>query len=309
MDRRSPGVVIGLLVLAFEAFLATFTIVFIICVILRDFHKKKRLDTKDKIQMALKVSSFIFTSVVTYNEFSNIVQPQFSKVCSRSPLYRVLIVYSMCSCSWLIAVQCFFYFIKIVHVKWISSPWVRMNISSIVSWQIVLVKVISLCISLFDLISYKKAHVSSMNTSCISSTNTTRGEMLVNDYVPLFILIIVGAPLVLSIIAISLNAAFLSCHMNKMKTTKTSGEVHQYKRIVFAMLRFLFLYFIFYVVMFLHYFSYFALYSIGYWLNLILVLSFIPVLYILQIRENPQWRATCKEMTSYFTHCGEPNTD
>ncbi|XP_073502372.1 taste receptor type 2 member 8-like [Phyllobates terribilis] len=308
MDPHTLSIVIGFSILASEGFVAFLTIGFILSIILLDFCRKKKIRTKDKIQVFLKVSSIIFTIAVNYSEFSNALQPTTSRLSHPNPVCSVIIVFCMFSCSWLIAIQCFFYFIKIVHFRCLFIPWMRMKIGSIVSWQIVVVELMSLVMSLLYLLTRRMAQISSTNSSYISSTDMTTGEMIMNDDVLLFLLFMVGLPLVLSVITIILTAAFLRCHMNKMKDTNTSGEVKQFNRVVHTMLRFLFLYFVFYATTFLYFFPFFAPYSVGYWINLTIVLSFVPVLYFLQILENPRWRTILLKMISCSTHRRETNT-
>ncbi|XP_075687758.1 taste receptor type 2 member 40-like [Rhinoderma darwinii] len=307
MDPGSPGVVIGFSVLAFEVFVAMFAIVFITSVILRNFHRNKMLHAKDKLQLALNVSCAIFTIMMTYSEFSN-MQPDLAKISAWRPLFTVVIVYSICSCSWLSALLCFFYCIKIVHFKWLFIPWIKMKISSIVPGQIVVVELMSLGISLLHLLPYRMAQVSSINSSYIPPTNATTEHTTASGYVSLVFLIIICLPLVSSAVTIIPTTVFLKIHMNKMKENTRSIKVQLYERLVQKMIRFLLHYSAFYVVLLLYYFSFFAPYSLGYWINIILLFSFIPATFILQILENPDLRTPWKEMTSYFTHYRQPNT-
>ncbi|XP_056392740.1 taste receptor type 2 member 42-like [Hyla sarda] len=307
MDPGSPGITIGLSCVAAEVLVAMFTNIFIISIILLEFHRTKKLDTKDQIQMALKVSSCLFTTVVTYNEFSKVLKPELFKSSHPSLLFAVAIVYSMCSSTWLVTLQCFFYFFKIVNSKWAFIPWVKRMMDSSTSWQIVVVEVMSLGIGLLHLLLYRTENVSSTNSSDIPSTNMTPEEMIIHNYVTYPLLIVTCPSLLLSTISTIITAAFLRGHMIKMKDTNTTGELHQYNRAVRTLLRYLFLYCVFYVMMFLYYFSFFALHSIGYWINLILVFLFIPVVNVLQILGTPHLRTTWKEMMSYFPQCRKPN--
>ncbi|XP_056392738.1 taste receptor type 2 member 39-like [Hyla sarda] len=303
MEPGSPGIVIGLFILASEAFVAVFTIIFITSIILWDFYKKRRLDSKDEIQLAMNVSCFIFTIVLAYSEFSRILQPDVTKMSHPSPLLTVVSVYFMCSCSWLTASYCFFNFIKIVNFQWPFIHRVRVRIGSVVPWQIVVVEVMSLCVSLLHLLPYRKGHVSYTNSSHISSE-----LMVVDDYMSIFLIILICSPLVLSTITLIPTAAFLRCHMKKMKDTKTSGEVLMYERVAWKMLFFLLLYLMYFLMVILYYFSIFARYIIGYWINLILIFSFIPAVNVVQILGTPHLRTIWKDMISYFTPHREPDT-
>ncbi|XP_069841125.1 taste receptor type 2 member 39-like [Dendropsophus ebraccatus] len=301
MDPGSPGSVLGLSVLVAEVFVGVFTIIFITSVILYDSYRKKMIDNKAKIRLALKVSSLFFMTVLPYFDIYNVLQPDHSTMPHESPVFTVVIVYCMCSCSWLITLQCFFYFIKIVHFRWVFIRWAKLRISAIVTRQIVVVEVVSLSASLLHLLPYRMTQDSSTNSSYISSTYNTLEEMIVNNYGSYLVLIIVFSLLLLTTTATFVTTAFLRCHIMKMKDTKTTGEVHQYNLVVQKMLRFLFLFSFFNVMMFLYYFSVFKHFTIGYWINLVLVFSFIPTINILQIFETPLLRAAWKEMISYVT--------
>ncbi|XP_056392741.1 taste receptor type 2 member 4-like [Hyla sarda] len=269
MDPGSPGTVIALSIIVAEVLVAMFSIIFITSIILRDYCRKNKLEDKDKIHLALKASSIFFMTVLPYNEFSKVLKPDHS---ISSPLFTLMVVYCMCSSPWLITLQCFFYFIKVVNFQWVFICWAKMRISSIVSRQIVVVEVMSLSTSLLHLLPNRMAHVS--NSSEISPTYMSPEPMIVNNFGSYLLLIIIYALHFLTTIATFITAAFLRCHVNKMKDTNTTGEVHRF----------------------------------GYWINIILVFSFISTINVLQILETPHLRTTWKEMISYFILCRKPDT-
>ncbi|XP_073502354.1 taste receptor type 2 member 4-like [Phyllobates terribilis] len=288
----------GILVLSVEVFVSIIINLYIFFVILCDWKRKKHLKSRDKIQVALNVSGTILTIVTASNFFSDILQTGFFKTWNSKNIANLFSIYYMCSSSWLTAVLCFFYFIKVVHVQQGFVIWVKANIGSIIPWQILVVKLVSLATCSLSLFFYTPPQVLPINNSItnpfIHSLEITPYNAVVGGYI--FGLICV--PFVLSFIATILTVGFLKLHIKKMKDTMTSGDINLtlYKSVIHKMVRFLVLYFVFYLAMFFNHYSIFAPYSCGYWIIFILIFLFNPTQAFLHILDNPKLRSSWKEM-------------
>ncbi|XP_056392715.1 taste receptor type 2 member 8-like [Hyla sarda] len=298
MMSAGPLTVLYVLFLSFEVCVSIFINMFITFVIVHDYYLKKSLTSLQKILVALNASSIFFIIVSSFNVFSNLLLPEFSETLSYSMTMTVFFIYSMCSSTYLTAILCFYYFIKVVNVQRGFLVWIKKEIGSLVHWQIVVAKLFSLVNSLLSLLLFTSHHLPVTNGSFIPLNSATLEKSSVDDNILKFLLIMISLPLLCTAITILLTVGFLKFHSDKMEKAQTSGEagLTLYKRVIYKMLRFLVLYSVFYLVMFLYYFNVFAAYSPGYYINLMLMFLFTPTQSALHILDNQYLRSPWREM-------------
>ncbi|XP_073416713.1 taste receptor type 2 member 8-like [Dendrobates tinctorius] len=296
---RSPIFIVGVLVLSAEVFVSITINLYILFVVLCDWKRKKHLKSRDKIQVALNVSGTILTIVTASNLFPDILQTALFNTWYSKNIGNLFSIYYMCSSSWLTAVLCFFYFIKVVHVQQGFLIWMKMNVGSIIPWQILVGKLMSLMTCILSLFFYTPPQVLPMNNSTTHPFIHSPEETPYNSVVGVSIFALICVPFLLSFIATILTVGFLKLHIKKMKDTMTSGDINLtlYKSVVHKMARFLVLYSVFYLAMFFYHYSIFAPYSPGYWITLILIFLFNPAQAFLHIWDNPKLRSSWKEMS------------
>ncbi|KAG8550192.1 hypothetical protein GDO81_027799 [Engystomops pustulosus] len=288
---RSPTFIIGLSIISLELFASIVLSFFILVVILCDWQKTRHVRSRDRIQVALNSSAVLFTIVSTFNSFPDILQTKFLQNWSSKNLVNVFSVYSMCSCSWLTALLCFFYFIKVVNVQRGFLVWVKMKIASIVPWQIFAVELVSLVTSSLSLLLYRPPQVLHRNESIIEQSHQS---LEIRALVADGIFLLICLPFVLSFITTIITVGFLMLHIQKMKDTMTLGDINlnMYRRVIHKMLHFLVLYSVFYLSMFFYHSEVFAPYSLGYWIDLFLIFLFSPAQAFLHILDNPKLRSS-----------------
>ncbi|XP_075141489.1 taste receptor type 2 member 39-like [Leptodactylus fuscus] len=303
----SPADIICMVFILFEAFVSIVIHMFIMFCLLNDYYLKKKFTSVQKMHILLNISGTLFIVVSTLHVISNNLQPEFFSTTYYNVVFTLLLINSLCSSSWLTAVLCFYYFIKIVNVQRGFLGWMKKKISSVVHWLIVVVMVFSFFNSLTSLFLYTSHHLPPTNSSVLLSTSVTSEQTSINDVIAKFILLMIFIPLVSTELATLLTVGFLKIHSHKMKSTKTSGEssLTLYKEVVYKMIRFLVLYSVYYLIIFLYYFSVFPIHSAGYYINLMLMFSFTPVQFVVHTLDNHNLRNTWKEMIGCIRRCLE----
>ncbi|XP_073416714.1 taste receptor type 2 member 40-like [Dendrobates tinctorius] len=300
----SPVTVLCMLLLSFEALVSMVINVFIEFVVLRDYYTKRSLTPTQKILAALNISSFFFVVVSSFNVFCNIQMPNFSRSSYYNVIFTLLFIYCMCSGSLLTAVLCFYYFIKVVNVQRGYLGWVKKKISSIVPWQITLVKLFSFANSLLGLLLFAPKQLSSTNNSLIVSTSETSEQPYVgyNYNIAKILSFMTFLPLFCTALSTLLTVGFLKLHSRKVKNTQISGEASLalYNSVIYRMMRFLLLYFVFYLVTLLYYFSAFSPHSPGYYINLMLMFFITPTQSVLHILDNQDLRRSWMRMVGWI---------
>ncbi|XP_077130030.1 taste receptor type 2 member 39-like [Ranitomeya variabilis] len=300
----SPVTILCMLMLSFEALVSIFINVFIEFVILRDYYTKRSLTPIQKILAALNISSVFFVVVSSFNVFCNIQMPDYSRSFYYNVIFTLLFIYCMCSSSLLTAVLCFYYFIKVVNVQRGYLGWVKQKISCIVPWQITLVKLFSFANSLIGLLLFTPKQLPSMNNSLTLSTSETLEQTYVeyNYNIAKILSFMTFLPLFCTALSTLLTVGFLKLHSRKIKNTQTSGEASLmlYNSVIYRMTRFLLLYFVFYLVTLLYYFSAFEPHSPGYYINLMLMFFITPTQSVLHILDNQDLRRSWMRLVGWI---------
>ncbi|XP_063789047.1 taste receptor type 2 member 39-like [Pseudophryne corroboree] len=303
INLRSPGIVTSLIILSIEVFAAIFTYAFITYGILCDFHKKKHLPPAKKIQCAVHLSSICFTIVSYANLLCEVLWPDLCKTLYSEGVFISLTVYSVSSCAWFTALVSFFYFTKIADVRSGFLGWTKKMINYFAHYLIVVIHVLCLVISFLNMLLLRFLQDPSTNSSVIPPASSTFGTKAANLRVAKFTLAMISVPFLTMIINVLLTGQFLKLHEHTMgKNMAKSGDdtLKIYQNIVSQMIHFLFLYAAFYLVFFLFYFSSFSQQSPGYWVTMILMLSFTPIQFVMIIIHYPNVNKNWKELLQYF---------
>ncbi|XP_056392735.1 taste receptor type 2 member 39-like [Hyla sarda] len=241
MDTRGLTSLICVALLILETSVGVLVSVYVIIIILLDFYKKKNMRTGNKIRIALSLSNVCFSIITSANTFSGFYWSATTLTTSANYILYPFTMFCISSCSWLSASLSFFYFIKIVNVKTKCFIWVKTNISSIVSWVILLAEIVSFgsFICVFFLIVPQPI---SSNTSVSSYS-----AVAVSDHRSRFIYMIIVVtflPLLTVLVTTITTAMVLTQHRQKMEQNMgPSVRLETYNSSIYRMLRLLFFFY------------------------------------------------------------------
>ncbi|XP_069841135.1 taste receptor type 2 member 39-like [Dendropsophus ebraccatus] len=263
---------------------------FIVFDILRNFSKGQVISTRDKILMALSVSNLAYPIML----FTSIVCDVFSLPLNAytDVLLYTLTLYCMSSCSWLMACLCFFYYIKVAHLRSRYLSRLKDHIDVLIPWMIVVVEVISLGGNFMELL-----------LETVTSTNTTDDELSPGGFYDVMYLgNFVSYPLM--IVTFTCIMASVMMHIHRMRRNlSTAGtinlEAHQ------GVVRTMQYLVAFYIVFFLLLVADYLINLPGVWRDCtykIILLTFSPVQSVILIHGNPRLRESWKQMWG----CGGP---
>ncbi|XP_075687755.1 taste receptor type 2 member 113-like [Rhinoderma darwinii] len=272
--------------------------IFILIHIFLDFLQYCSVSPRNKILAALCVSGLCYTIMTSTNLLLGILLSP-----TTSPVYILCIMfvftmYSISSCSWLTACLCFFYFIKILHIKSHLLVQLKLNIKTVVPWLILGVEMISLCGSLVNVLIFIPPQEHNHNVSNVNDSAGMTEE--ISKYLNIIYMVNVVPFLIVMVTAVS-TAASLILHLRKMgRRLETSGHtgLAAHHRAVKTMLALLCLYSTFYIVLFIRFFSNYSILSLENWIYLIVMFSFSPVQAVVLIHGNPKlWKSLLRMST------------
>ncbi|XP_056392718.1 taste receptor type 2 member 4-like [Hyla sarda] len=275
--------------------------IFIISIIFYDFYREKNMGSSNKILVSLCISNVIYNILVFAGLLDEFVDLRVPSTFCLSSVYIVLLFFSVSSCAWLTASLGTFYFIKISQVGLLG--WVKIHISSIVPWMLLVLEVVSFINSFFSsflLISYPTSsrNVTESPSSVLRVLARNKSEFING------VLAVTSIPLIVAVISTICTVWTLKRHWQKMKgskATQDSERLMAYLRVVCRMSNLLMFYGVFYALVLVFFFSVVDRMKSGLWITLLLMSSFTPVQSVLLIFSNPRLQGAWKKMICYDT--------
>ncbi|KAM4023618.1 taste receptor type 2 member 40-like [Anomaloglossus baeobatrachus] len=303
MDTLLLSTLSCITVVIFEVGAGVLTSIYVIIIILLDFHKKKNMRTGNKIRIALGLSNVCFSIITTANVFSGFYWPMIPRKTHSTDILYPLTMYCISSCSWFSAALSFFYFVKIVNVgnRWLA--WAKTNISSIVSWVILVAGLVSF--GSFFTVFFLIVPPASANNASVSSFSAFAVRELRRRFIYI-VIVVTFLPLVTVLVTTISTAIVLKRHTLKMEQNmRPSGNIQlgTYGSAVFRMFRLLFFFALFYFVMLLFYLPVFKELSPGFWVSLIILSSFSSVQSVLLVLGNPKLKRAWRELVKCVRSC------
>ncbi|XP_063285679.1 taste receptor type 2 member 40-like [Pelobates fuscus] len=294
---------IFLIILIAETFLGALTNVFIILVNVQAWMKGQTLNSSDHIVVALAFSNMGFSCV---NAATTIFIVFFKEILfTNNSIFSIIyyiMSYTIFSSSWLNAWLCLFFFLKIISFKDGCLSWLKMNISSVVPWLILISQIISF-VSCLPLI-WTITEVYADNTTTVLATNQTTKltgyqintlynlySLVINCIVPFLVVMVTTGRIITS----------LCSHTRHMKDNmgESGGpSLKAHQTAARTMTSLLILYLIFYVVEVA--LGYLPMISPLYWVCFIAMASFSTVESILLIMGNSKLKQACEGI---LKHC------
>ncbi|DBA13556.1 TPA: hypothetical protein GDO54_018624 [Pyxicephalus adspersus] len=276
--------------------------IFIIFSLIHSGRKEKYFPPYNSILIALCVSNIGYTILMSANHLLSIFYPSVYNVSYTMAIINYMTLYSITSSSWLTCSLCIFYFIKIVQFNAGFIAWIKTKIETIVPWMILMVELISLSGSFLSLFVHKPRPTenSTMSTANVSSEYDRQSLTLV-----IVILIVISLPFSVSVFCMAISAWFLKWHSQYIKKNMRASEagVKDYRRAVQTMFYLILFYALIYLVTLLLGLLIFDNHSLGYWMSMIVLLSFSMVQSSLLISCNPKLKEAWRQL---FT-CTETN--
>ncbi|MEE6499533.1 hypothetical protein FKM82_003485 [Ascaphus truei] len=267
-----------LTVLAAEAITGISTNVFIVFVNFLDWFRGQNMNTCNKILVALSISNACYSCITAVNIFTSFIWPQVYTETYVQCAVFLLTTYSIFSSSWLIACLCFFYCMKIIHFSSGLLAWLKMKITIVVPWLMLVAEVVSVSSSFLATWPFPTQY--SRNTSIIFSANMTSGESMYKTWKLYTVLIINCVPFLTVMVTTvcSIGSLYLHTHrIEKDMWTFGSANLNAHRGAIQTMMYLLLVYAILYVVWFLFSFKILVTPSFSYWISLMLMFSFTPV--------------------------------
>ncbi|XP_071977919.1 taste receptor type 2 member 8-like [Engystomops pustulosus] len=260
---NDPKVLASVVVLAMELTVGLFLNVFIVSIIFYDFYTQKQIIDSNKILCGLCISNVMYNLLISAGLLDEFVGLRSSSTVDLSPMYNILLLYSICSCAWFTAGLGAFYFIKISPSRFLS--WIKLHLSSIVSWMILVLEVVSFINS-----SLSSLLISAEKWRNITDTPPTLMGLLADKRLG-----IIEAGLVITFLPVTIVLSSTMCTIWTLKThghkmerrMETVDTKHQmsYMRVVSRMTQSLFYYGLLYTLMVIFYFSITTKLETGFW--------------------------------------------
>ncbi|KAM3916909.1 taste receptor type 2 member 40-like [Leptodactylus fuscus] len=248
----------------------------------------------NRILISLNVSNVSFTVFMTAYLLTSSLWSYYYSVRSVFYLISYMNVYSITSISWLTAILCFFYFMKIIP----SRPGVLMNIKnkigSFILQLILMAETISVVVSFLSLQSPDEKN----STMIEVETQETRRQRLYFTSITLFLN---GLPFMVIILTTLSSAWVLRMYNSQMKKnngTLANSNVKDYRSAVQTMTGLLIFYLFVIIAVIISALEIFPERSEGYWICVMFLLSFPTGQSIFIIYGNPKLKHNLKELFS-----------
>ncbi|XP_056392719.1 taste receptor type 2 member 39-like [Hyla sarda] len=275
----------------------SFSVFTIIC-LSRTGVQRANITPLNRILISLNVSNVFYTIFMSaYLLLSNVWSYLFS-IRSVSCFISSMTMFAITSSTWLTAVLCFFFFMKIIP----SRPGLLMNfkneIGSII-WKLILMVIVvsaggSFITALFISLQHPNVRNSTMNEVKTLEENIRQKPILVN-----FVVIFNWLPFLVIIMTTVASAWFLKVYDSQMKKnngTLAKSNVKDYLSAVYTMTGLLFFYIFVIVAVVIFALKIFVHRSVGYWICEMALLSFPTGQSILLIYSNPRLKQILKEI-------------
>ncbi|XP_053550847.1 taste receptor type 2 member 1-like [Bombina bombina] len=274
---------------------------FIVGVNLFEWCRGKALSSCDQILLALGISNILYPCITGLMLFIILLQITIPPLMSQ-------ITYGFCfftavSCSWLTAVLCLFYCLKIVHFKLDLIAQLKMKIDPIVPWLIVTVELVSVLCSIPGAMSVINFQCTNKSSSPLA--NCSLNETVITFNFPIILMTVVPnvfLPLLTVICTTVCIIWSLRKHTRSMRKNMGEGDsLRVHKTAVRTMLSLLLLYIVFYMAECCMMSIFSSPLSLIYFVMFILVLLFSPVQSVVLIIGNNKLFQNLKKLLLLIT--------
>ncbi|XP_040211643.1 taste receptor type 2 member 39-like [Rana temporaria] len=286
------GSVVCLGVLALEAIVGLCCNAFIIFSLTFSGFKGTNIAPCNYILIALNVSTMFYTISISLNLLISMLWSSFN-TSHISSVLKYLNLSSITSSSWLAAILCFFYFIKILQFQSKFLSWMKMKIDRMIPLMILFVEIVSL----FE--SFMASYIYSQDlpkNSTIAATEVTSDNQKQRLKFMNVVLTMTSPPFLIAILTTAASAVSLklhSCHM-KANTGHTNGK--DYQGAVQTMACLLVFYALTGLAIIVFGRDLFADQTWGYWVCVMTLFSFSMIQSGLLINGNPKLKEAWRKM-------------
>ncbi|KAM8962434.1 taste receptor type 2 member 40-like [Pelodytes ibericus] len=295
-----PFVDIFLIILMVEVIAGIFTNVFIMSVNIQAWASGQSLNSADHIVVSLALSNIGFSCM---NAATIICVVFFCQTLFIDYVFDIIyytLTYTLYSSSWLNALLCLFFYLKILTFKKGFLAWLKMRTSTMVPWLIFLSQGISFVSCLPLVWSITKVYDNATVALQANQTERITGYQIsylynvfaltINCFVPFLVVMVTTAHIIASLCS-------HTRHMQQnMGESGTNLKAHQ--GAARTMTSLLILYLIFYIVEVA--LGFLSMISPLYWVCFVIIVSFSTIESILLIMGNSKLKLACSKM---LKHC------
>ncbi|KAM4628500.1 taste receptor type 2 member 40-like [Discoglossus pictus] len=259
---------------------------FIVIVNFLDWSEKKMLSSCDQILLALGISNACypwFSGCLLYICF---VQPQ-SILANYFPVVYALTISAFLSSSWITALLCLYYFVKIVQFPNGLLVRLKMKIDLLVPWLILVVNVVSILSSIPMALNFSNVYSNvtnpiTGNISSVTSWISNNSMQIVSPLIPNFLV-----PFLTVMVTTCCIMRYLSSHTRNMEQNMgEAGNLKVHRRAARTMLSLILLYLVFYVAQLVLVSSVQPQLGLQYCVTCVLVLACSPLQSVILILGN-----------------------
>ncbi|KAM4618020.1 taste receptor type 2 member 8-like [Discoglossus pictus] len=276
---------------------------FIVYVNILDWIKQKTLRSCDQILLALGLCNVLYPCLSGFLINMSILCPYITSAIFYQ-CFNVLSVSTILSSSWLTALLCLFYCLKIVNFRSGLLVQLKKKIDVMVPWLILAAALVSVFCSIPGIFSY--SYQLSINDTTSITPNITTGFVIHKDSMqtltPLLPNILIPLMIVTGTTVCIIWSLILHTRTMKQNLGEATGlEIH--KRAAWTMLCLLLLYLIFYQSKVLIILRGLKSLSMEYFVMLMLVFAFSPVQSVVLIVGNRKLMQNYNKMLSHYMSC------
>ncbi|XP_053550845.1 taste receptor type 2 member 40-like [Bombina bombina] len=286
---------------------------FIVCVYLFHWYKGVTLSSCDQIIFALSISNVLYPFVSTFRISTELLHLptqsiEFSQVCYGISVFTVM------SSSWLSALLCLFYCVKIVHFKAGSILRLKMKIDVLVPWLILSAELVSLFFTIPGILSFS-SKLEANKTSLLAPNNLINQTDNTFSYTAILVSLApnIFFPFLITICTTVCIIWTLRKHTGNMrKNMRDSDSLKVHRTAVNTMLSLLFIFLSFYIAEIYITIDIHASLSIEYFGMVILMLASFPLQSLVLVLGTNKLMQNCKKLFQFIfcktTYKSRPDT-
>ncbi|XP_073490773.1 taste receptor type 2 member 40-like [Aquarana catesbeiana] len=283
-------------IIALEVIVGLCSNAFIIISLTHSRSQGKNVAPYNNLLIASNASNICFSVFMAVSFVMYFLWPSFSL----SPISSVLNYFtfsSIASGSWLTAILCSFYFIKIVQFQSRFHVWLKTMMDRRMPMLILIVEIFGL----FE--SFAASYIFIQDLSQNSTITTTEVASEQNKQRMKFmgaVLTVTFPPFLICVLTTAASAVSLKLHNDRMKRNMGQTKVRDYQSAVQTMAGLVVFYALIYFIMILYSQKTFENLSLGYWICVIILSAFSVVQSGLHIIGNPKLKETLRKIFTFF---------
>ncbi|OCT61880.1 hypothetical protein XELAEV_18047910mg [Xenopus laevis] len=257
------------------------------------------MSTSNKILVALSLSN-VYLSLMLFISTVSVFLPLINAD-SVNGYISALLMFGICSSTWITTCLCVFYFLKIIDFSSGLLACFKLKINIIVPWFIFFSEVVSLGCSFLTLLPSVTSPGSSTNTSLFYPVNSTSEELINSPGFMKVTFFAVFVPMLIMIVTTFSTIGSLFLHSRRMENTGTSSSLTPHRNAACMMAWLLLLYTVIFVVLFTYFFKLFDQQSFGYKITFNLIYLFTLVQSVVLIIGNPKLKEAITKCCLFAT--------